>query len=119
MKKSSTEIANEYITIATLEGEAKLTGNYRYGNRLAKKLNKITAEISTDSVFAESVITEVLSSSSDRARALISTDALRLGLCTEKALTTLEEISHRPDIIGFGSKMSLMIWRGEVSGKTL
>ena len=119
MKMSVNEIARQYIDLATLEGETKLNGDYRRGNQLSKKLNRLVKSFENDAEIAQEVISIALKSTSARAQALAGADALRPGVCVEEAETVLTRISKRNDIIGFGSSMTLKIWRGEIPGKTL
>ena len=118
-KIDKSNLIEKYIEYATIEGETKLSGDYKKGNEMVKKLNKIVETIQGDEQLAKDVLSAVLSSNSVRARGLAAVDALRLNIFVNEAVKTLEEISLREDIWGFGSKMALRIWRGEVPGKTL
>jgi len=121
LKKISdaTKIIDDYIDYATIEGESKLNGDYKTGNIMAKKLNKLFNMLEKDNALAQEVIGTLLKCDSIRARSLSAVDALRLNIFVDDAVTTLQVISKRGDIIGFGCEMALKIWQGEVPGKTL
>lgn len=112
-------LANEYIKFAAMEGESKLSGNYRIGNFASKQLEGIINLAREDPVILCNIIKKILSSESRRAQSLGAVDALRLNIFVEEAIHILEEDSLQHDILGFGSEMALRIWRGEIPGKTL
>lgn len=113
------ELAFKYIALATAEGTSKLSGDYKKGNMLAKKLYKIFLILQSNPTVATQVLGIVLKSDSLRARSLGAVDALRLNVLVNDAVSVLEEASKSSDIFGFGSEMALKIWRGEVSGRML
>ncbi|NTW27799.1 MAG: hypothetical protein HGA39_00310 [Coriobacteriia bacterium] len=115
----SHDLIKKYVEYATIEGETKLSGDYKKGNRMVVKLNNIFDIIKGDRQLSIYVLSSVMESHSVRARGLAAVDALRLGICIPESVKALEEISLREDIWGFGSKMALRIWRGEFPGKTL
>jgi hypothetical protein len=121
MKKDidSAALISKFIEYATIEGETKLTGDYRTGNKMSKRLTKIFELIKDDMDIAQNVLGTVMRSESYRARSLAAVDALRLNILVEEAVALLEEGAKREDILGFGCEMALRIWRGEVPGTTL
>jgi len=118
-KIDSSILIKKYIEYATIEGETKLNGDYKKGNEMVKKLNKIFKIINENEDLAKEVISAVLYSNSIRAQGLAAVDALRLNIYVNDAINILEKISLREDIWGFGSEMALKIWRGEIPGKSL
>ena len=118
-KDSPDAIAANFVTLAEEEGECKLRGDYKRGNLLVKKINRLVSSIQNEPEMASSVLQKVFSSTSRRARSLGAVSALRMNLLTDKAVQILEEASKANDILGFGSEMALKIWRGEISGETL
>jgi hypothetical protein len=115
----SAALISKFIEYATIEGETKLTGDYRTGNKMSKRLTKIYELIKTDMNIAQTVLGTVMRSESYRARSLAAVDALRLNILVEEAVALLEEGAKREDILGFGCETALKIWRGEVPGATL
>lgn len=118
-KDSPDAIAAKFVTFAEEEGECKLRGDYKRGNLLVKKMNKLVFSIQNEPEVASAVFRKAFSSTSRRARSLGAVSALRMNLLTDKAVQILEETSKAGDILGFGSEMALKIWRGEISGETL
>lgn len=118
-KLNTEALINEYISLATIEGEAKLNGDYKTGNSMVKKLNRIYEAIKGDMDVAQNVLGSVMKSNSTRARSLSAVDALRLNICVKEAIDVLEDEAKRDDILGFGCEMALKLWRGEIPGKTL
>jgi len=121
MKPSSDPLIliRSYVDYATIEGESKLNGDYKLGNRMVKKLNKIFNVLQSDDNLAHEVVAGIFASNSTRAKGLAAVDALRLNIYIDEAVDILENIAKQDDIIGFGSQMALRIWRGEFPGKTL
>ena len=115
----SDKLISDYISFATIEGNSKLTGDYKTGNSMAKKLNKIYQLISADVNIATNILGAAMKSESARARSLSAVDALRMNILIKEAVAVLEEESRRDDILGFGSVMALKIWRGEIAGTSL
>jgi len=121
MKKtlSPQKIIEEYIEAGIVLTETTLDGNYKRGNAVAKRLQKAFILLEQDKELAEQVLMQVMNSKIDKARSMAAADSLRMRILVEYATCVLEEIAMRDDIIGFGSQMTLRIWRGEVPGKTL
>jgi len=116
---NSSKLINDYIEFATIEGETKLNGDYKLGNKMAKKIIKIFTILKDNEQLAREVIPIILNSNSVRARGLIAVDALRLNVYVNDAIKVLEDISKQNDILDFSSQMALKIYRGEFPDKTL
>lgn len=123
MKKilSAQELIKDYIEYATIEGETKLNGDYRKGNRMVKKLNKIFEALKENRSLAQYVLGDIMECASIRARSIAAADAFRLNVCVDKAVEVQEEISKRTDIgiWAFSAEMCLKTWRGEIPNRTL
>jgi hypothetical protein len=121
MKKgiNTEELISKFIEYGNIEGESKLTGDYRTGNKMSKRLTKIFELIKDDMDIAQNVLGTVMRSDSIGGRSIAAVDALRLNILVEEAVALLAEESKREDILGFGCEMALRIWRGEVPGTTL
>ena len=111
-------IAEEYIKLATEEGQCKLDGNYRRGNYLTKKIVKLVDSIKENPQLFKSVIKLTMAAENRRARSMGAVDVLQNNIAEfeEEAVQILEETSKAKDILGFSSKMALSIWRGEFPG---
>jgi hypothetical protein len=112
-------LAKEYVEYATIEGETKLSGDYKLGNKMSNKLQKIFLMLRENQQLSEEVIKIIMCSNSARARSMASVDALRLNIFIDDAIKILEKESQRQDILGFSAEMALKIYRGEIPGKTL
>jgi len=122
MKKNMTQqaLVEQYIEAGQIMAEALPNGDYKKNNREAKKLKKIKSDFLENNLdLAKQVFAEVMKSENDMARSIAAADALRLNILVEQAMSVLENIAERSDIIGFGAETSLKIWRGEFPGKTL
>ena len=115
MKKKMTpqEIINQYIEAGIILSETTLSGDYKKGNPIARKLAKPSELMSNDEELAIQVLTEVLKSDNDYTRSLAASEALGLGIMIEKSISILEEVARRNDTIGFGAEMALRRWYGE------
>jgi len=113
------KLISDFIKYAEIEGKTKIAGDYKLGNAMAKKINKIFEDLKNDGELAREVIGAILKSDSIRARSLAAVNALRLNIYIEESIEALEDISKDSSIIGFGAEMALKIWRGEFPGKTL
>ncbi len=111
-EKKATEIIDLYIEYADIEGKSKLEGDYKTGNKMVKKINKLSEPFNSNLNLAQEVLNALMDSSSIRARTLAACKALRLGIIISKSLETLEQISKRNDIgiLSFSAGMALKIW---------
>ena len=117
-KMTPDELAEEFIRLGTEEGITKLNGDYRKGNRLSKQMNKLTDSIKDDPVVFKYVLkrtmeTEDRGASSIGAAKILQNDITEL---VDEAVEVLEKVGETRDILGFGSRMALSIWRGEFPG---
>jgi hypothetical protein len=110
--KSANEIISEYIEYATIEGQTKLDGDYKTGNRMVKKLNKLCEQLKADRELATYVLNYIMDSDHIRAKGLAAGDALRMRINIDKALDVLQRISQRDElgIWAGGAKIALKIW---------
>ena len=111
-KKTANEIIKLYVEYATIEGKSKLEGDYKIGNKMVTKLNKIYEQLKSDPNLALDVLNAVLDSDSVRARGLAACDALRLNINIERAIVVLQQISKMKDIgiLSYSAEMALQIW---------
>ena len=107
-------IIKKYIEYAEIEGQTKLDGNYRLGNKMSKKIIKLFLMFKDDCETAKYIIQNILISDCRRARILIAVDALRIGVLIEDAVNELEVSSQENDIFALGSEIALKKWKGEI-----
>ena len=55
-KDSPDAIAAKFVTLAEEEGECKLRGDYKRGNLLVKKINRLVSSIQNEPEMASSVL---------------------------------------------------------------
>jgi hypothetical protein len=112
-KKDVDEIIKQYIEYSDVEGQTKLEGDYKLGNKMSKKLKGLFMYLENDDDLAKIVLRELLQSDSIRARSLAATDALRLNIYIDESLKVLEEIANRKElgILSYGPEMALQIWK--------
>ena len=117
-KMTPDEIADEIISLATEEGKTKLNGDYRRGNRLTKRINKLLDPIKEDPEVFKFGLKRIMKADERRARGMGAALALQNDIeeLVDEAEQILEETSKFRDILGFSSGMALSIWRGEMSG---
>ena len=60
-KDSPDAIAAKFVTLAEEEGECKLRGDYKRGNLLVKKINRLVSSIQNEPEMASSVLQKVFS----------------------------------------------------------
>jgi hypothetical protein len=113
------EIVDQYLETGVVLAETALIGDYKRGNKFAKKNRKVFDALRQDKDLAIQVLQQVMNSDNDKARSIAAADAIRLNIMIEQAVVVLEEVAKRSDIIGFEAKTALKIWRGEFPGKTL
>lgn len=118
-KNNAEELIERFIEYATIEGETKLSGDFRRGNAMAKKINKICKVLSSDPSLAENVLKSIMESDSFRASTMAAVECLRMNILIDEAVEILEKGSERNDILGGGCYYALKIWRGEVPNTTL
>lgn len=112
MKQLAAEqIIEQYICYAEIEGQTKLDGDYKLGNKMVAKLNKLYDAIQGDEELAKTVLWQVMHSDSGRARGIAACDALRLRIHIKEALKVLKQESKRKDILGFGPEIALETWK--------
>ena len=117
-KMTPDEIADEIISLATEEGKTKLNGDYRRGNRLTKRINKLLDPIKEDPEVFKFVLKRIMKADERRARGMGAALALQNDIeeLVDEAEQILEETSKFRDRLGFSSGMALSIWRGEFPG---
>lgn len=110
--ESAEKIIEQYIEYSNIEGQSKLDGDYKTGNKMSKKLNKIFTHLKDDNDLAKIVLKELLKSDSIRARSMAATDALRLNMYVDESVKVLKEIANNKElgILSFGPEMALKIW---------
>ena len=69
-QKSASEIIKLYIEYATAEGVSKLEGDYKTGNTMVKKLNKLAEQFIDDPILANEVLSTILNTDAVRAKSL-------------------------------------------------
>jgi len=123
MKKKLTaeQIVALHIASDELCDIADLTGDYRTHNREFKKKLKLFDILKDDIELAKVVYDGLLEYDNITTKTSAAASCLKLGIYVNRAEQTLEEISRRNDIgIRRGNaEMTLMVWRGDVPGKTL
>ena len=115
---SPQEIIDQYIECGAILTETTLNGDYKRGNKVTKKMEKLFNIFAQDKDLATFILTQVMDSNVDKARSIAAVEALQLNIAIEKAVNVLEEVSKRSDIIGLGPKYALMRLRGEIPNKT-
>ena len=111
---SKEELIEKFVKYATIDGEAKLSGDVRKGNNATKKMNKISYILREDKNLAETVYGEIMKSNSFRAKTLAAVECLRMNILLDEAVEILEKGSERKDVLGGGCYWALKIWRGDV-----
>jgi len=111
--QSPQRIVEQYIEYSNIEGQSKLDGDCKIGNKMSKKLTKLEAYLEDNNDLAKIVLKELIKSNSIRARTLASVESLRLDMYVEESLKVLEEISNNEElgILSFGAEISLKIWK--------
>ncbi len=109
MKINLDDLIKEYIDCAITQGEATLVGDYKMGNRAAKKLIKIYQLIERNSILAIQMLDVLLKDDHINVRICASAHALGLKIRISEATAILKEVSERNDagILGFNAKMAL------------
>lgn len=117
-KMTPDEIADEFIRLGAENGVTMLDGNYRKGNRIAKQLNKLTDSIMDDPVVFKYVLKRAMESEDGMASSIGAAKVLQNDIedMADEAVQVLEKVAKERNMIGFGSKIALSIWRGEMSG---
>ncbi|MGH4118626.1 hypothetical protein [Clostridium sp.] len=111
--ESAKKIIEQYIEYSNIEGQSKLNGDYKTGNKMSKKLNKLESYLKENNDLAKIVLKELLKSNSIRARSMAAVDSLRLNMYVEESLKVLKEIANNEEygILGLGPEISLEIWK--------
>ena len=117
-KMTPNELAEEFIKLGTENGITMLNGDYRRGNRIVKQMNKLTDSIKDDSELFKFVLKCAMRSDDRQARGIGAAKALQNDIeeLIDEAVEVLEKDEETRDILGFGSRMALSIWRGEFPG---
>lgn len=111
--ENAEKIIEQYIEYANIEGQSKLDGDYKIGNKMSKKLSKLDSYLEENNDLAKIVLKELLKSNSIRARTLAAVESLRLNMYVEESLKVLEEIVENKElgILSLGAEISLEIWK--------
>lgn len=117
-KMTPDELAEEFIRLGTENGITMLNGDYRRGNRIVKQMNKLTDSIKDDSELFKFVLKCAMRSDDRQARGIGAAKVLQNDIeeLIDEAVEVLEKDGETRDILGFGSRMALSIWRGEFPG---
>jgi hypothetical protein len=102
-------IVQEYIECAIIQGEATLIGDYKIGNKAAKKLIKIYKLMEKNDFLANSMLDVLLNDDHINVKICASAHALGLGIKTNEAIAILKEVSAADNrgILGFNAEMCL------------
>ncbi len=113
------EIIDKYIKYAEEEGASKINGDYKLGNQMSKKLERLFDRFRDNKEDAECIIEGILNSDCRRARILIAVDALRIGILEEKAVSELKKNIKRGDVFSIGAEIALENWRRQGGGSAV
>lgn len=110
--ESAEKIIEQYIEYSNIEGQSKVDGDYKTGNKMSMKLNKLFEYLKNDNDLAKVVLKELLQSESVRVRSMAATDSLRLKMYIEESLKVLKDVACDKSlgILSFGPEMALKIW---------
>ena len=111
--QSTQKIIEQYIEYSNIEGQSKLDGDYKIGNKMSKKLNKLFSYLEENNELAKIVLKDILKSDSIRVRSMAAVDSLRLNMYVEESFKVLEEIANNEElgILSLGPEISLKIWK--------
>lgn len=105
------QIIQEFTECSTIQGQCMLEGNYKLGNKMVHRLNKLYSLFSSNLNNAQIAYQALLKSESFQTRTIAATDCLRLNILTEEALCVLKQSAKRKDILGLGPETALRTWR--------
>ena len=109
MKQNMDTLLKDYIENAIIQGEATLDGDYKKCNKAAKKLINIYKVMEHNDKLAVQMLEILLKDEHINVKICASAHALGLNVNINLAISTLEQISTKPElgILGFNAEMSL------------
>jgi hypothetical protein len=112
MKLNSDALIKEYIDCAIIQGEATLDGDYKRGNKAAKKLTKMYKRMEQNDILAIHMLDVLFKDDYINVKIYASVHALGLNIKISEAIAILKEISIADNrgILGFNAEMALKIY---------
>jgi hypothetical protein len=100
----------KFIRFAEVDHETMLSGDYKKGNKNVRSFNQFLAAFADKKELLTCVIEIALKCNSDRARSIAATQALRLKIFIDEALSVLKEETKRGGILSIGPEYALKHW---------
>jgi len=113
MKYDKDILLEEYIQCGVIQGESTLTGDYKTGNKAARKLIKIYKLMEQDAQLAVYLLDTSFWHQNINVRIWAASHALGLNVKISEAIAILREISSKEDagILGFNAEMTLKVYK--------
>jgi hypothetical protein len=108
MKRDKESILREFIECGIVQGDSTLTGDYKTGNKAARKIGKIFELMEQDTELADYLLKALLWHENSNVKCLAASHALKMKMMTSEAIAVLRQVARKDTgIIGFGAEMAL------------